>query len=106
MSPSACPPSLRVGGTLASLSLCSLLSACALAPLTKIDDLGGGVHVATVRSGFFPRRSVDLKADAEKDALAFCQREGRALSVLDTRLDDPGPPAFSTAIVQFRCVAI
>ncbi len=84
----------------------TLLAACAADPLTRTTDLGSGVHEVTVRSAWFPRRSVDLKVDADRAALAYCKSGGRALSVLGERLIDPDPPAYSTATVQFRCVPI
>jgi hypothetical protein len=70
----------------------------------QLDDLGNDTFSLTRRSGAFGGRSFVLKADAEQRALAVCAERHLALAMLDTRADDPDPPAYSYATVNFRCV--
>ena len=72
---------------------------------TRVDDLGGGAHAMSKRSGLAGARSAALKVQLEQEALAYCAARGEALTMLDTKTDDPDPPNVSSATVQFRCVA-
>jgi hypothetical protein len=70
----------------------------------QLEDLGNDTFTLTRRAGPFGARSYVLKGDAEQRALAVCTERHLAYSVLDTRADDPDPPAYSYATVTFRCV--
>ena len=74
-------------------------------PPNKLSDLGGGAYAMTKRSGLASQRPAELKAQLENEALAFCSGRGQALTMLDTRLVDADPPEYSSATIQFRCVA-
>jgi hypothetical protein len=73
-------------------------------PVTQITDLGNGAYSLTRRSSALPERSYVLMSDAQQQALAFCAEKHLALAMLDTRADDPDPPAYSYATISFRCL--
>ena len=81
-----------------------VLAACATPP-TEVTDIGSGAYQMVKRTQLLSDRSDKLKAQVEEQALAFCAKQGRALSILDSRTIDPDPPAYATATIQFRCVA-
>jgi hypothetical protein len=96
----------------ATLLIAVAIGGCSWLPIPKmstlaevqLDDLGNDTFSLTRRSGPFGGRSYVLKADAEQRALAVCAERHLALAMLDTRTDDPDPPAYSYATVTFRCV--
>jgi hypothetical protein len=83
----------------------ALIAGCA-GPAPKVVDLGSGTYAMTKKSGVITRRAVDLKAQVEQDALAYCKAQGgKALSALDTKSAEDNPPDFAFATITFRCVA-
>ncbi len=92
-------------GALTPALVLSLLAGCA-APPAQRTDLGGGNYVLTRRSGFAPVSSGTLKTQLERQALADCAAQGKALAVIDVQGTDPEPPAFPSAALQYRCVPI
>jgi hypothetical protein len=96
--------------TAAALLVGTIAAGCSWVPkfdrpaVTQIVDIGDGAYSLTRRSGAFAERSYVLKSDAEQQALTYCGERHLALAMLDTRADDPDPPAYSYATVTFRCV--
>jgi hypothetical protein len=85
-------------------SIAVLLAACATPP-TELTEIGSGAYQMIKRTELLSDRSDKLKAQAEEQALAFCAKQGRALTILDSKTIDPDPPAYATATIRFRCVA-
>jgi hypothetical protein len=83
------------------------LAGCAIPRQTQtpVTEIGANAYSMTKRSGFLGARPYELKLQVEQEALAYCKSKDRALSVLDSKTDDPDPPAYPTATIQFRCVA-
>lgn len=88
-----------------ALAMVAALSACAT-PRTQLARIGPDDYLMVKRTELLSDRSINLKAQVEEEALAYCHAQGKALSVIDSRTVDPDPPAYASATVQFRCVAI
>jgi hypothetical protein len=96
-----------VGG--ACVAVVITLAGCAIATRQKptpLIEIGPNAYSMTKRSGFLGARLYELKMQVEEEALAVCKSKGQAMSVLDSKTDDPDPPAYPTATVQFRCVPV
>jgi hypothetical protein len=95
----------------AMLAVATIVAGCSWLPLPKtaqpvvqLVDLGGDAYSLTRRSGVFADRAFTLRIDAEQRAVAVCADRHLATAMLETRADDPDPPAYSYATVTFRCV--
>jgi hypothetical protein len=96
---------MKMSRRLGMLTVAATLAGCA-GPAPKVVDLGSGTYAMTKKSGVITRRAVDLKAQVEQDALAYCKAQGgKALSALDTKSAEDNPPDFAFATITFRCVA-
>ena len=84
--------------------LVTAFAGCATPP-TEMTDLGSGAYRLVKRTELLSDRSDKLKAQVEEQALAVCAKQGRALTILESKTTDPDPPAYATATVDFRCVA-